>query len=210
MATGIDFALKAGGRISGKVTDIATGAPLSDVTLEIYDSEEAFVARGTTDGAGRYISGTGLPSGNFYARTADSAGYLNQLYSGIGCVDNCDPLKGSPISVTIGIVAEGVDFGLMAGGRISGKVTRAEAGSPIPNVRVTIYDAAQVAVLFAYTDTSGNYISGRGLAAGTYSQQPLARQILLIKSMAQRHLFSLQPNIRDANLSKARFNYIRH
>ena len=40
---------------------------------------------GYTNTAGVYTSYTGLPAGTYYARTSNSAGYLDELYNNIPC-----------------------------------------------------------------------------------------------------------------------------
>ncbi|HXG63812.1 MAG TPA: carboxypeptidase-like regulatory domain-containing protein, partial [Blastocatellia bacterium] len=52
----INFALAAGGRISGTVVDIATFAPLANIEVDIYNADGTFITAGITDGGGNYIS----------------------------------------------------------------------------------------------------------------------------------------------------------
>ena len=49
----INFTLSPGGGISGTVTDAVTAAPLSNVTIQIYNSSGSFVAAVLPNGLGR-------------------------------------------------------------------------------------------------------------------------------------------------------------
>jgi hypothetical protein len=164
--SGIDFALVKGGRISGIVTDAATSAPLNTVGVQIYNSSGAFVTSGATNSSGIYTSGTGLPTGTYYARTFNSQGYVDELYDNITCL-NCNVTTGTPISVTAGATTSGIGFALTAGARISGTVTDAVTTAPIANVSVRIFNSSGNQVASVNTDASGNYIS-TGLITGTY------------------------------------------
>ncbi len=167
--SGVDFALRAGGRISGKVTDAATAAPLRGVSVQIYNAQGGYVTSASSDVAGDYLSDRGLPAGSYYARTVDSSDYLDEIYDDVPCVwGACTVTSGAPIPVTAGATASGIDFALQAGGRISGKVTDAATGAPLQNVSVAIYDAQGDQVTSAFTDVAGDYLTDRGLPAGSY------------------------------------------
>ena len=165
--TGINFALAIGGRISGTVTDAATSAPLANVNINIFDSSGLNVANGFTNGAGQYTTGNGVPTGNYFAVTSNSQGYIEKLYNNITCV-SCDVTTGTPIAVTAGATTAGINFALTAGGRISGTITNAATSAPLANVNVQIFNSSGVTVANAFTDGSGNYITNSGLLAGNY------------------------------------------
>ena len=166
--TGIDFALAAGGRISGTVTDASSSDPLEWVDVDIYDSGGSYVTYGWTDASGSYISLSGLPGGTYYARTSNSDGYLDELYDDLPCWDSCDETTGTAIAVTVGDTAGGIDFALDRGGRIAGTVIDASSTAPIENVEVDIYDFGGSYITYGWTDASGDYTSYKGLAGGTY------------------------------------------
>ncbi len=166
---GINFALASGGRISGMVTDAATGLPLLSVQVRIYNSAGTQVASSNTSCSGAYITGSGLPSGTYYARTSNSLGYIDELYNNISCPGgSCSPTSGTPITVTQGTTTAGIDFGLALGGRISGTVTDAGTGLPLANVEVDLYNSSGSYVTYGYANSSGVYTSNSGLLSGTY------------------------------------------
>src|SRR5262249_34064527 len=45
---------------------------------------------------------TGLQAGNYFARTTNSAGYLDRLYDAIACATDCTVTSGTPITMTNG------------------------------------------------------------------------------------------------------------
>ena len=165
--SGINFALTQGGRISGRITNAATSAPLTGVTVRIYNSLGELVTSINSNSAGTYTTGSVLPTGTYYARTASSQGLLTQAYSGIDCTA-CTPTLGAPIAVTAGSTTTGVDFALTAGGRISGTVTDADTGAPLSEALVQIFAPGGGVIVSVRTNSIGFYTSQVGLATGRY------------------------------------------
>lgn len=162
----INFGLPAGGTLAGTVTDATTTGPLSGVSVYIYGSTGSYVTSRTTNASGVY-SANGLPTGTYYAATSNASGYVNETYNNIPCGGSCSPTAGTPIAVTNGATTPGIDFGLVAGGRISGRVTDTSTGLGLGGVSVRIWNASTV-VGTATTDCSGAYVLGPGLLTGTY------------------------------------------
>jgi len=157
-----NFALDAGGHISGTVTD-ADGSPRSNVTVHIVNSSGTHVVGADTNIAGQYDSG-GLVPGTYFAYTHNDLGLVDRLYNGAICPGGfCTAIQGTPIPVVVGGHASGVDFSLPFGGRITGMVTNAVGGAPIPiesgNAGVNIYNALGQFVVALYTDVTvpGHY-----------------------------------------------------
>ncbi len=169
LTTGIDFSLAPGGRISGTVTDAATGLPLSSAAVTIYRASGSSVASGYTDGTGVYTSEGGLPSGNFYARTSNSRGYFDEVYADLSCPSGaCSVTDGTPIGVTAGVTTAGIDFALAPGGRVGGTVTDAVTGMPLSGVQVGIFDWTGRSAASGTTNASGSFTTDKGLRSGTY------------------------------------------
>jgi hypothetical protein len=183
----IDFALAAGGLISGTVKDQVTGAPIGAgeglfVNVQIFNANNNLVATAGVDPAGRYTSGTGMPSGTYYARTINNQGYINKLYGNSICLGEskpggaggglgapaCVPTSGTPIPVTVGQTTQNIDFTLAIGLRIGGKVTDAATGLPLASAGVGIFDSQGRQVTGGRADNAGNYQSDGGLPPGTY------------------------------------------
>ena len=173
---GIDFALHGGARIEGTVTDQATTNPLPSVTVNVYSEFGQQLIGGKTDATGHYVLG-GLGAGTFYVRTDNSDGYANQCFGGTVCpvlqaadvyesMGSPDFIAGTPIVLAADATAQGIDFALAKGGRISGRLTNAQ-GQGIGGSLI-VFDAARRKVAGVNTDSSGNYVTPQGLPAGSY------------------------------------------
>jgi FIMAH domain len=165
---GIDFVMEAGGRVSGTVIDSATSTPIPTVQIQIVDPNGRTIATATTDGSGNYITGAGVPSGTYYARTSNGLGYINEIYNNKPCPQTCPVISGDSFSVTIGSTTSGINFSLDRGGRIAGTIIDSATAQPIGGAFVTIYDASGRRWSTASTNQFGQYVSGAGLPAGTY------------------------------------------
>lgn len=161
---GINFALSKGSHISGIVAGAGAASPVS--SINIFDATGTLVTVATSGDSGIYTTAA-LRPGTYYVGTKNSAGFVDELYNDIACL-NCIPTLGTPISVAIGSDVSGVNFVLNVGGRISGAITDATNSAPIQNVAVQIYNAAGALVATTNTDTFGRYISAGGLPTGTY------------------------------------------
>jgi hypothetical protein len=112
-ASNVNFALPpGGGRVSGRVTDAASGSALAGVTVQIYNSSGGFATSAVTSASGTYTSNAALASGNYVARTFNSIGYLNRLFNNFLCVVFCDVTTGTPIPVVGPSTTTGVNFAL--------------------------------------------------------------------------------------------------
>jgi hypothetical protein len=172
ITSGIDFALTAGGRISGRVTNAAGGEALGNVEIVVYNTNNKRMAYAFSDPSGNYTTYSGLPTGTYYARTSNTSGYIDKVFNNVICA-GCDPTSGTAISVTAGTTITNIDFALASGGRISGRATAAATSAPIADLAVQIFNAAGTLVTSGYTDASGNYTSGAGLPTGSYFARTL-------------------------------------
>ena len=114
-ATGVNFALAKGGSITGTVTDAATNAPLSGVTVKFFNSSGTEVGSVVTNSSGVY-SAPGLTTGNLFVLTSNAQGYVDKLYKDIQCPGgSCAITSGGPVELGPGSFASGVDFALKKG-----------------------------------------------------------------------------------------------
>jgi len=186
----IDFILDTGLSFSGTITDVATGNPIPDVHILVYqDMEDGTVKFAnwatTNDGSSGAIGSfivSGLPDGTFYAvtnngsnlpfmgfRPANGDGWLDILYDGMLCpAAGCDIITGTPIVLTssrgTGI---NLNITLAQGASISGKVTDDVLNSPIPEIKINVYNQNSAYFGSYTTDDAGQYQTA-GLPAGTY------------------------------------------
>jgi hypothetical protein len=162
----IDFALDKGGDISGDVKDLNTGAPIESIVIEVFTASGEFIAFGVTDALGNYSLNRGIPTGTYFARTGNSAAYINKLYKDIQCL-NCDITEGTPIEVTNGATTTDIKFTLQKGGRISGTIRNASTSELLNFVEVQIFDSTGRPVVSVFSNT-GSYVTDEGLPSGNY------------------------------------------
>ena len=118
-----------------------------------------------TDATGRYVV-SGLPPDTYYVR-ARSETHRDEAYDDIPCESCLLTDVGNPIEVSAEAVIEDVDFGLDRLGSISGTITDAQTGDPIPSVSVRVLDESDLGAGSGDTDDSGVYVVG-GLPTGSY------------------------------------------
>ena len=164
----IDFSLTSGGAISGTVTNEATGQPVAnaDVWADLYDCCGGAGGWTRTEADGTYII-DGLPGGTFRVTAqAPDQGFVREFYA-----STTEWHLATEVAVTAGATTAGIDFSLVGGGSISGRVTRESDGSPIPEADVwaDTYDCCGGGN-GARTDADGYYTID-GLAAGNYRVQ---------------------------------------
>src|SRR5206468_553447 len=131
----------------------------------ISDGAGNFVASTQVDSTGNY-STPGLPAGNYYAKTTNSAGFADKLYNDIVC-SGCNVTTGNAIVVTAGGTNLNIDFALTQGARFSGRVTDLATGAALTGVNVDINNTAGFFFASVQTDATGNYTTA-GLPAATY------------------------------------------
>ncbi len=159
----IDLTMSPGGTIAGRITDEASGNPISGVRVSA-NLEQCCGGNGaTTDQDGNYEI-TGLAAGDYRVRTETrEPGFIDEYY------DNSIGFSGrTPVSVTVGVTTPGIDFALVQGGSISGTVFEPGGTVPIANIWVNAYSETHSEwVSNASTDSSGNYIL-RGVPEGQH------------------------------------------
>lgn len=155
-----NFALTEGGSIAGRVREAVTNSPISEVEVDIYDSNGYYVTYGYTDNNGNYVSESKLPPGTYYSVSYTDTYYLDEVYDNIPCPGGaCDPTIGTPISVTATETVGGINFTLTEGGSMSGRVTDETTGDPIEDISVDIYDSSGewIEYGYSYSESSGWY-----------------------------------------------------
>lgn len=152
--TTFDFALDAGGSISGRVTDAATGQGIGAASLYWTDSTgRSVMGNLTMDATGSYTL-AGLASGD-YLLFFQATGYI---------------AASAPVRATVSApaVTEQVNAALSKGGGINGRVTDSSTGAGAANVQVWALDAVAGGVLSGdVTGVDGSY-QIVGLPSGSY------------------------------------------
>jgi 5-hydroxyisourate hydrolase-like protein (transthyretin family) len=171
----IDFALEMAGSVAGTVTNAVSGAPLQNIgvsAIRRFGNSVIQLGFATTNATGAYTI-SGIPPGPVYLLT-NGAGVVNEIYDNIPCVGSCNFLTatttGTAVTVTSGATTSGRDFALDPGGTITGTVTNAATGAPLPNVGLQAFTrvgGSNIFVSNAQTNASGVYTLG-GLPTGNY------------------------------------------
>ncbi|VAW44868.1 hypothetical protein MNBD_GAMMA03-1614, partial [hydrothermal vent metagenome] len=183
----VDFLLNIGATISGRLVDAVTLNPLA-VYNWVYVVDEnnmtvgSLVFAGTNTvptETGDYTIGGFLP-GSYYVQGGDLGReyYMREIFANKPCYwSGCDR---SEVGDTVMLAANenriGVNFILEKGGKISGTVTDASTGLPIPPSVVNpsplqIFDASANVIggAIVHDITTGAYTSARAIPAGIYS-----------------------------------------
>ena len=161
--TGRDFVLDPASRIAGRVTDVASGAPLANVAVNVYTSGGAAHPVGTaTTGVDGSYEVRGLPAATHFASTANAPRHLNEIFNDVPCAAGiCTP--GATTSTGAALVVNGtltgVDFAL---------TQRTEAPTAPTNLSAT---ALGFAVQVSWTAPAGgapatSYVLEAGVAPG--------------------------------------------
>lgn len=135
--TDINFTLTLGGRIIGQVTDANNGQPLAGVRVNAnaFTDENPWASDGWSDANGVYTI-TGLYDSDFRIAIDDinwiPDGYAFQYYQGA-----LDWRAATPVNITGANTVTGIDFPLLPGGIISGRVLDQNSGLPIANQNVS-------------------------------------------------------------------------
>jgi hypothetical protein len=140
-ATGIDFRLRAGGTVSGRVTAASSGEPVRNVLVSFHSASGVVACTATTDFQGNYTASP-VPPGSYYMRTQllGDAPVVGALYSSVPYwPGNLSVKAGTPVAVEEGGAATGKDFALAPGGVIQGKVTWADSGKPAQYFAIRVY-----------------------------------------------------------------------
>ncbi len=174
-ATDIDLALPVGGEITGNVTALGTGAPLSTEVSLHWAGDFFFgphrVATVSTDPDGQYRF-IGLPTEELFVRT-EATGFLNQTFDNVPCEEFCSPTSsGTPIPVQTSTTIENVDFALELEGFIQGRVTTA-TGQGAFSARVQLHRVSDGFEKSVQADSNG-YYQIRRLRPGNYYAQVFA------------------------------------
>jgi hypothetical protein len=163
----VNLGLVPGANISGTITRASDGQPVQGVSVSILDAVTGaggFSGSSTTGADGTYTI-YGLPSGSYKLRTnPNNTGLATQWYSNAPNQNSATPL-----TVTAGIPTAGINFSLGTGGNISGTITRASDGQPVPGVNVHTNDFTTNSYVTtgSMTAADGSYTI-YGLAPGNY------------------------------------------
>ncbi len=161
-----DVALDAYGLITGRVTVADNGAPLLDVTVEVYTStapDSTYVDSAQTDASGVYTI-SDLAPGTYYLHFDPPAGdYAGEYYNNRPTLAYADP-----VAVALNTV-QTADAALGRAGRVVGVVTAADMHAPLADVRVRLWTLNDCGLCATQVDSEVTDASGRYTVTGLTS-----------------------------------------
>ncbi|HVS30207.1 MAG TPA: carboxypeptidase-like regulatory domain-containing protein [Thermoanaerobaculia bacterium] len=133
--------------VGGVVRD-GSATPLEAMVVAAYNADGTLQATGKTDFLGRY--GLDLPAGDYRVLAYDLSGLYATSFDG-----NADSFNTSPIVSLTANQSRLIDFILVPGGSVSGRVTL--QGAPLRDSAVEIYNLSGTQRGFTFTDVNGLY-----------------------------------------------------
>jgi hypothetical protein len=168
VAAGIDQELKEFSRISGKVINSVTKAPVAGIRVHAYSESGSSVGQvAETNSSGEYtISHVADRSEEYYldfeVPTNSGINYFSQSYGGGSASE-----RGDPVRLALGDRAFGIDAELEEAGQISGKVTDGLTKDPLGEITVCARSKIVYEARCAWTNTNGEYAIA-ALPSGEY------------------------------------------
>lgn len=141
----VDLALERLSRISGRLTDAATGGPVASLAVSAFTAADERLAGATVSRADGGYEIRDLYPGAYLVMTRGFADYVHELHGGVHCPPDpetgvCAGRRGTPVAIGIDDDAEGIDFELDLAGSIEGRLT-VEANGDEANALVRLFDA---------------------------------------------------------------------
>jgi len=156
--TGIDFALRRLGSISGRVTHSVTGFPVPGLRVDLFAPAGSWVDGSYSEDDGTYEIGP-IPSGTYRVGTNAFGVYLDEMWDNLPCGNPCNRTSGSQIAVEPETTITGIDFALDRNGTIQGTVAAADTGAPL-RVDVYVLNAAGGVIASAYNSYGSFQVEG--------------------------------------------------
>jgi carboxypeptidase family protein len=171
VTSGVNAALVPAGKITGAVTDRATGKPVSGICVTATNPRSGVGTVWFTGRHGTYAL-TGLPAGRYIVEFSSCGGffffgesgpnYANQWYKGRSTAASADP-----VVVRARQASANIDAAMTKGGQISGQVVYRPSQRPVSFVCVFAYTPDFSTLSASLTDRRGHY-TVNGLSTGNY------------------------------------------
>jgi hypothetical protein len=149
---------EAQGGIAGRVTDNATGTGVPDVLIVVLKDGEPIKST-LTISDGTYLFPVGFETGTYDVQALPASAGGATSYQDAG---------DEGVSVTSPDLTTGVDFALLRGGTVAGRVTASDTRIGLHGVAVEVLTTGDEVVAAGITATDGSY-TVRGLPEGTYN-----------------------------------------
>lgn len=159
--TSMNAELVPGAQFGGQVLN-EDGIGIQHAQVQVYNSQGNNVANSYTDASGVFTTTPGLTAGSYrlFVQAPGGQPYLSEYYNNKPTLETAEVL-----TVTTPGLVSGINAVLARGAQISGRVTSAVTGLPLPSIGVSVY--GENGGDFAYTDATGVY-TATGLGSGSY------------------------------------------
>ena len=151
------------------MTDIVRGTAVSGSATVVGPTGSTVAYAYVSAYGDGHFTISGLSAGTYYLMASPDSGYLAQYFGGQPCGLTCPSVPaGTPIQVSLGATASGIDLALTRVGSVSGRVTNSQDGLPVERATVRIYSIDGTQVGSTSTDAIGRYQTTAALATGSY------------------------------------------
>ena len=167
-------ATTSGGAVSGTITDVDTGLPLSDAQITVINTTAYYSVRtGNTNQNGQFLV-PAVDPGTYYVLAIHDQ-YITELYPNALCrhgafalnINGCNIPQATAVTVGTNATIGGIDVALRHGQKISGLI-RDQANQPVTTAVVTLYDDSGMPVDYdTDADEFGRY-SFSTIISGAY------------------------------------------
>lgn len=167
--SGIDFVLKSGFSLSGRVMRSTDSLAVKEMFLTLYSENWSHLFQVTSDSNGFY-SFNGLLPENYYLEVTgriwdadlnlEKEIYYRQYYPAVGRQDSAETLA-------VDSDLNGIDFYLRPSAFVCGRIYTYDGAVPISNMRILLYDSLWQVVREEQTWLDGRYTIG-GFDDGSY------------------------------------------
>ncbi len=145
-----DLQLLLAAKLTGRVVDRVSGAPLAGITATAYNADGTTRSFATTDAEGAYS--IVVPPGDYRLGTFDPAlVHLPQFYP-----DQSSFASAAVVAAVSQQTAGGFDFALKRGARVAGHVSSRSLGGPLEAITVGAFDPGGRTIASTNTDASGS------------------------------------------------------
>lgn len=163
----IDFELGLGARIGGTVLRRDTQQPVANLSV-LMSSLDGPTFSAITGADGSYLSQEGLPTGSYLLNTLNQQGLIDQMHPQIDCNGVCRLIDSETVQVQSGDLLAGIDFNLIPGARLAGRVTSASSGAALAFVQLRLSDASGRLLATGRTNSSGDFTTLQAVPPGSY------------------------------------------
>jgi hypothetical protein len=168
----IDFALAAGGTISGTAADLFNN-PLPSGNAVLFDSNGIEIT--TTPVNAGLFEFNGLANGTYYVLIENSSGLIDLLYANVPCPAGACNITalGTPITLSVRAPNQvasvsNIDLRLPTGRQVSGRVRAGASPAALADATVYIFNSTGVLVGEGVSDGLGDYLTTGSFQPGTY------------------------------------------